>query len=162
MRRHDPVPPVQFARESIRRAVGKASPHTWDGVPQGIAALEAYLADVMDADKDFADCEEWFCWAAFERLMARQCCAVWLSRMAALLGNPHAQWLRQAATHYTKAYEHYEQYRRAVMAGEPSRLSLRQRARTPERIKAIAPVLRRGIDEETRGLEILKGVAKSL
>jgi hypothetical protein len=39
-----------------------------------LAALRAYLSDVADSSKSLAKCEEWFCWAAFQRLMARRCC----------------------------------------------------------------------------------------
>ncbi|MGD8451813.1 MAG: hypothetical protein PVJ57_08345 [Phycisphaerae bacterium] len=154
-----PQPTRQIDAEALRRAVAKAAPHTWRGVPQGLAALEAYLVDVADPNKAFAETPEWFCWAAFERLTARKCCALWLRRLAERFGAPARKPLRAAADHYAAAYEQYEQYRRAVTAGEPTREDLLHRARTPARIAAILPLLTAGIEEETRGLEQLQAAA---
>ncbi len=61
------------------------------GIPQGMAALQQYLADVSDESKDFAECEEWFCWAAFERLMARRCSEVWLRSITGHLDGEAAE-----------------------------------------------------------------------
>ena len=69
-------------RKAIRRALEKGRPHEIDGIPQGQAALEVYPSDVSDTEKDFSTCEEWFCWAAFERLVAGKCAEVWLSSVA--------------------------------------------------------------------------------
>ena len=156
----EPLPVKQIAEMAVQRAARIGAPHVWDGVPQGQAALEAYLGDVANPDRDFAQCAEWFCWAAFERLLARKCAALWLRRMAELLGPPHDEPLNAAAEHYAAAYEHYEQYRATVMAGEPHAASLQQVARTPERIAVIAPLLSAGIAAEKRGLEAVQVAAR--
>jgi hypothetical protein len=155
VRQSDPLAPEQLARGALKRAVAKGRSHEADGVPHGMAALEAYLGDVADPDKDFADCQEWFCWAAFERLMARRCCEVWLGKTAASLPGPVGGLVREAARHYGDAHRHYEQYRSAVSAGEPTPVALRERARSRERIERICPLLRRGIGAEREGLAAL-------
>ncbi|MBN2562833.1 MAG: hypothetical protein JXQ75_18065 [Phycisphaerae bacterium] len=162
VRERDPLPQEQLAGEAVRRAAAKAARHTWEGVPQGLAALEAYCADVANPDKDFAETEEWFCWAAFERLMARKCCAVWLRRVAPMFGSPVDEQLRAAADHYATAYEQYERFRCAVAAGEPSTHNLQQRARTPERVAAIAPTLKSAIAEETVGVKALHAAVAAM
>ena len=156
----EPVPRKQFLREALQRAVAKGSSHEADGEPQGVAALEAYLADVKDPSKDFADSSEWFCWAAFQRLMARRCAAVWLTRIVSELAGDVASHVQEAAQHYQRAFECYEEYRQEVHGGEPTPLSHEQRARTPERIAVIGPILEAGINAEKAGLASLaKAVA---
>ena len=156
----EPLPGEQLLREALAHAVAKGSPHEAVGAPQGTAALEAYVADVRDPAKDFADCGEWFCWAAFQRLTARRCAAVWLTRISDELPQAAADHVRQAAEHYQEAFELYEQYRQEVHAGEPTPLTVEQRARTPERIAVIAPILEAGIEAEKAGLASLaKAVA---
>jgi len=155
VRAREAEPPEQIAREALRRALRKASAHEHGGVPQGIAALRAYLADIADPSKDFAECVEWFCWAAFERLMARKCCSVWLRSLKGLVPDECAGSLDDAAGLYSKAFQLYEQYRAEVAAGEPTPLSLSERARTPERISVIAPLLEQAISVEAAGIEAL-------
>ena len=150
------MPKDEITRQALARAVAKGSAHESGGVPQGMAALEAYLADVCDPSKDFADCGEWFCWAAFERLAARRCCQVWLRSVADDLPPAVRRPILQAADQYRKAFEHYDRYRAEGLGGEPTPLSLRERARTEERIGVIAPILRQGIEAERAGIEKLK------
>ena len=158
----DPQPPDRIVRAALGRAAAKARPHEAHGAPQGMAALEAYLADVKDPAKDFADCGEWFCWAAYERLMARRCCQVWLSRIAEDLPDNAARHVRDAATHYGQAFDRYDQYRAEVHAGEPTPLSLEQRARTPERIAVVAPILESAIAAEASGMDALHAAVAAL
>jgi hypothetical protein len=143
------LPERELYFRALRRAVKRASPHEIDGVPQGLAALEAYAADVADAGKDFEKGGEWFCWGTFERLDARKCCGVWLRRAAEVLNEPG---LGRAAERYERAYGLYAQYRAAVGAGQPTEESLQERARTPERIAKIVPMLRGAIDAEREGI----------
>jgi hypothetical protein len=148
--------------EALRRAASKGSPHAWGGVPQGMAALEAYLADVADPGKDFAKCGEWFCWAAFERLSARKCAAAWLETLSQKLPGSVGRQVSTAARQYHEAFDAYERFRAAVGAGEPTPLALHQRARTPDRISMIVPILKQGIAAEAAGLEALAKAAGSL
>lgn len=154
--------PEQIAGEALRRALRKASAHEHRGVPQGMAALRAYLADVSDPSKNFADCGEWFCWAAFERLTARKCCSVWLRSLRGVVPGDAGRLLVEAAGLYGSAFELYEQYRAEVLAGEPTPLNLQERARTPERISVIAPLLEQAISAEAAGIEALGRVVEAL
>ncbi len=147
-------------RASLQRAVGKGAPHTWSGTPQGLTALEAYAADVADPAKDFAKTQEWFCWAAFSRLMARRCCDVWLTAVAPVLDGRAATLAREAAAQYGRAFQSYDRFRREVSAGEPTTLSFHQRARAPERLGHIAATLREGVRAEEAGLAVLELAAK--
>ncbi|MBM4038771.1 MAG: hypothetical protein FJ290_09670 [Planctomycetes bacterium] len=148
----------QLCRDALRRAVQKASPHEWQGIPQGLAALEAYRADVADPKKAFDGGERgcWFCWGAFERLSARKCCAEWLKSAADVLGGDARVPLLAASGHYRKAFELYDRYRAAAGAGERSDLSLQARARTPERIAALLPLIDQAIAEERAGIEEMR------
>ena len=152
----------QLIREALARAVKKALPHEYDGVPQGLAALEAYRKDVADPTKDFDKRGEWFCWGTFERLMARRCCAEWLRSAADALGGPARQPLLAAAERYAKAFESYNAYRVATGAGEADNRPLKERARTPERIAVLLPLLDRAIAEERAGIEELKKALAAL
>jgi hypothetical protein len=162
VREREPEPPEQLLAASLRRAAQKGSEHALHGVPQGMSALKAYRADVADAGKDFAKCGEWFCWAAFERLMARKCAAVWLASVALKFKGKLSKYLKDAARRYGRAWRHYEEYRAAVGAGEPTVQSLQQRARTPERIAAILPFLDQAINEEAAGLRRLESAVALL
>jgi hypothetical protein len=162
VKKGEPQPRDAMLRESLARAVAKASPHNWKGVPQGLSALEAYLADVENPQKDFEKCGEYFCWATFERLSSRRCCATWLARLADLLGGEAKAPLVAAAKHYEEAFGLYEEFRKATLSGEETNLKLRERARTPERIKVIAPILRAGIEAERKGLEEMKKALETL
>jgi hypothetical protein len=114
---------------------------------------------VQDPAKDFAESGEWFCWAAFERLMARKCCEVWLPSAAGQVDGAAREHILAASRHYGRAWEFYEQFRSEVQGGEPTPLGLRERARTPERIAVIGPLLEQGIIAEAEGLRALrKGV----
>ena len=63
---------------------------------------------------------------------------------------------------YGKAFRHYELYLGEVHGSDPSRPTLRERARTPERIRAATPHLERAIAEETSGLDTLEEALKLL
>jgi hypothetical protein len=121
-----------------------------------LAALRAYLADVADESKDFPDQEEWFCWATFERLMARRCCELWLRSCADAYNAEVESLLRGSSDSYGEAYQHYEQYRSAVQDGFSPGFTLQERARTPERISVVAPILEQGIAAESKGLGLLE------
>lgn len=123
--------------------------------------MRAYLEDVKDPDKDFSNCTEWFCWAAFERLCARKACAMWLRRVAEVGSEDVREHLLAAARQYAKAYRLYDRFRATVVEGAPER-SLEERARTPERIAIIAPVLSRAIEEEAVGIRALEKAASLL
>ena len=143
-KRREPEPGEEIFRTALTRAVETAAP--------GVAALEAYLADVEDHGKDFARSGEWFCWGAFERLSARWCAARWLRRSADVVPDARENLL-EAADRYDRAFQLYEQYRVEARCGVPTNLSLHERARTPERIAAIAPILREAIQTEAAGVE---------
>jgi DNA gyrase inhibitor GyrI len=148
--------PEDVTRETLGRALALAVPQSEGGVPEGMTALEAYLADVEDPGKDFEGTGEWFCWATFERLTARRCCADWLRSAADLLGGQAGWRLLAAAGHYERAFEAYSEYDRLVHAEEGSGKSLQEQVRTAERIAVLAPILRRGIEAEEAGIEELR------
>jgi hypothetical protein len=156
------LPEDQIRRLALRRAVAKGKPHEWKGTPQGMAALRAYLVDVNDETKDFSDMEEWFCWATFERLMARRCCELWLHSAAESFGENVESLLRDAARDYGEAFRQYESYRSTVQDGYRPGVSLHERARTPERIATIAPILEAGIAAESVGLERMEQAVELL
>ncbi len=135
--------------------MAKGRAHSHEGIPQGLAALRAYLAHVADPSKDFAGAGEWFCWAAFERLMARRCCEIWLRSAAEQLDGNARKVVLDAAESYGEAFQCYDHYRSEVGAGEPSPPSNEERARTPDRIAVTAGILERGIAAEAAGLDAL-------
>lgn len=151
-RKGEPMARRQLYREALARAIGKASPHDWEGVPQGLAALKAYRQDLADPARDFVGRDTWFCWATFERLSARHCCAAWLEKAAGVLGGAARAPLLAAADHYQRAFAQYDGFRKATGAGEPNGQPLAQ-LRTPEGIAAILLPLDRGIDEERAGIQ---------
>ncbi len=155
VRRRDPAHRDQIRRLALKRAVAFGEADDWRGIPQGTAALRRYLADVRDETKSFSDSEEWFCWATFERLMARRCSEIWLRSSSEHLDGDARALVAEAADNYGEAFQCYDHYLTEVGLGAP-RLSLRQRARTPERIAVISEILERGIDAETAGLGALK------
>jgi hypothetical protein len=150
-----PKPPKDIRLAALRRAVDKGLGHEWNGVPQGLNALRSYLADVRDPEKDFAETPEWFCWATFERLMARRCAEVWLRSVAAVLEGPVAQKVAAAANQYGEAFQWYDRYREETQGYDRPRPTLWERARAPHRIDTIVPLLEKGIAAEARGLEAL-------
>ncbi len=155
----DAEPCDEILRRALTRAVEKGKAGPWQGTAQGLAALREYLADVSDPAKGFEGTPEWFCWATFERLMARRCCEVWL-RSAAKHFDGEARHLATEAAHaYGEAFRYYDRYCAAVR--EPPHLSLEQRARTPDRIPVVADLLECGISAETSGLERLEQAVAS-
>jgi hypothetical protein len=157
----DPEPRPDITRQALRRAVAKGRPHDWHGVPQGLAALRQYLADVRDPKKDFAACPDWLCWAAFERLMARRCAEVWLRRVAAelpggttALATAAAERQVAAADRYGAAFSHYGRYLAALGDGERDRGG-GQGLSPAVRIAEAAPHLERAIAAEAEGLDVL-------
>jgi len=147
--------PHDITRAALERAVAKGKAHEWEGVPQGLAALRQYHADVSDPAKDFSECSEWFCWAAFQRLMARRCAEVWLRSVATTLSSGAQRLVATAADRYGEAFRHYDRYLAEIRGDDPPGHTLRERARTPERISVIAPLLESAIAEEAAGLEVL-------
>jgi hypothetical protein len=162
VRRREAPPDERVLRSALERAVAKGKAHTWKGIPQGAAALQDYRDDVADATKLFSATEEWFCWAAFERLMARRCCEVWLRSTAEHLDARARELTLAAAERYGEAFGCYDRYRSLVHGGEPTPLSLQERARTPERIAIIVDVLDQGIAAEAKGLSALEQVVATL
>ncbi len=156
------MPEDEIRLLALRRAVTKGRAHDWKGVPQGLSALKAYLVDLSDESKDYRDTEEWFCWAAFERLMARRCCESWLHDCAPHYEGEVARLLQAAANSYGEAFRRYEEYRSAVQDGFSPRATLQERARTPERIAVIAPILEQGIAAESEGLGLLERAVELL
>jgi hypothetical protein len=118
-------------------------------------ALRRYLADVRDPAKHFADTSEWFCWAAFERLMARRCAEVWLRSVAARLEGTISHRVAAAADLYGEAFQWYDRYLGETQGCNPPRPTLWERVRSPDRIATIAPLLENGIAAEAKGLEAL-------
>lgn len=155
VRRSKARPRDEIRRAALERAVAKGSAHSWEGTPQGMAALQRYLADVADVTKDFADTGEWFCWAAFERLMARRCCEVWLRSTAAEFEGELRELVSETACRYGEAFRWYDRYRSEVGAGERRPRSNEHSARTPDRIAATACLLESGINAEAAGLDVL-------
>lgn len=156
VKQRDPNPRDQIQRLALQRAVARGEAHSWEGTPQGLAALEQYLIDVRDVSKDFAETEEWFCWATFERLAARRCCQVWLQTIAEHLDDEARKYTAAAAERFGAAFGCYENYGAEVGCEGPTRLSLQERARTPERIAVIGDILEEGIKAETEGLNLLR------
>jgi len=159
VRKRNPLPERELHLRALERAVRLGSAHAWSGVPQGLAALEAYAADVADPSQDFATTGEWFCWATFNRLDARKCAAIWLEQAAQVLGESE---LSRAAACYHLAYESYAQYRKAVGAGESQDKSLQERVRTPANAAEVSSLLRRGIEHERAGLEAMAAALEKL
>jgi hypothetical protein len=149
-------PQEEITRAALGRAVAKGREREWEEVTQGLAALRAYLEDVKDPTKDFSTCETWFCWATFERLMARRCSEVWLRTVASTQSGAAMDLLSTAADHYGEAFRCYDRYLGEIEGCSRPNLSLQERARTPERIEVIAPILERGIAAEASGLEVLE------
>lgn len=152
----------EIRRESLARALAKGRGHEWRGVPQGLSALRSYLADVSDPARDFRETPEWFCWAAFERLMARRCAQVWLEAVAGTLPRSEKELAKRAAAGYGEAFRCYDRYLGEVRESTPSRLSFQQRARSPDRIWTIAPLLAEGIGAEERALDHLQELVDCL
>jgi len=121
-----------------------------------MSALEAYLKDVADPGKDFPDGDEWFCWATFQRLTARKCCAEWLRAAAKVLGGDAKAPLTAAADHYERAFESYSAYDKLVHAEEGPGV------RTAEGKAAIAPLLRDGIEAERAAIAQLAVALRAL
>jgi hypothetical protein len=155
-------PPDQIRNAALERAVEKGSAHAWKDAPQGMAALQLYLKDVSDITKDFADRGEWFCWATFERLMARRCCEVWLRRAAREFDGKLQSLVSEAADHYGAAFGWYDRYRVEVGAGELAPKSNEEKARKTDRIEATARLLKSGIEAEAAGLEVLEQAVSAL
>jgi hypothetical protein len=150
----EPQPQERITHEALRRAVAKGAPHDWHGVPQGLAALRRYLADVRDPAKDFATCQAWLCWAAFERLMARRSAEVWLRSVAGRSKGEAQRLLSTAADRYGDAFAHYDRYRAAIRDSKQERADP-ESARTPARSVEAAQHLERGIVAESTGLDVL-------
>ena len=144
VKRKEPQPRREMFRDALALAVQSALPR---GRQAGLGALEAYLADVKDPKKDFKRVGEWFCWATFERLQARWCCAAWLRRAAEVLGRAREPLLA-AARHYEAAFKLYDEYRRELHADLPVGLAFR----APEHIAIVAPILQQGIEAERKGV----------
>jgi len=155
VKRHEARPHDEIRRAALERAVERGTAHSWKGSPQGMAALQCYLADVSDVTKDFADNGEWFCWAAFERLMARRCCEVWLHRTAQGLAGKVRTLVSEAAECYGEAFKWYDLYRSEMGAGESAPRSNEEKARAPDRIAATTQILESGIEAESKGLDVL-------
>jgi hypothetical protein len=145
----------QIRRAALERAAGRSRAEPWHGTPQGLAALRTYLADVSDATKDFANVPEWFCWAAFERLMARRCAEVWLRALAAEVNGAARRHVEEAAARYGRAFQSYERFRSEVQDGQPSAGRL-ERARDPGRIRVLQEHLKQGIAAEEAGADALE------
>ncbi len=143
---HPAVARRQLQCQALARAVALANRQEWDHAPQGLAALTTYLQDIGDEKKDFAKCAEWFCWAAFERLSARKCCAVWLRSAAEEIGGPARAPLLAAAQHYDNAFTAYDHFRLATADNGKGGV------RNPEKIAEIVPIMKQGIDEERAGV----------
>ena len=159
---NEPRSKEETTRLALSRAVDKGKGHEWNGVPQGLSALRKYLSDVLDPGKDFEETHEWFCWATFERLMARRCSEVWLRSVGEQQSGDAGRLILAAADHYGEAFRSYDQFLGETQGCNPPRASLRERARAPERIKACAPLLERGIEEEAQGLKVLEGAVPLL
>ena len=162
VKEREPRPREEITRAALGRALAKGKEHEWKGVPQGLAALRQYLSDVLDPNKDFSECSEWFCWAAFERLMARRCSEVWLRSVAGTQTGDAKGLLTAVADHYGEAFRHYDRYLGEIEGCTRPHLDLQERARTPERIRVVAPLLERGIAEEALALEALEEAMKLL
>jgi hypothetical protein len=152
----EPMERKQLYLAALARAITKASPHEHNGAPQGLAALEAYRRDVADPSKTFEKTSEWFCWATFERLMARRCCSVWLASATQVLGEPARAPLLEASAHYARAFEAYRRYETLVHEGEGTGVPLHERLRTPSMISKFAPLLDEAIAAERAGIAAMK------
>jgi hypothetical protein len=158
-----PAPREEIYRESLRRALAAAEDPGIEQTPRGLAALDAYLADVKDPDKSFENISEWFCWATFERLTARKQAAGWLrGRVAGAVGEEAKVHVLAAADQYDNAFEAYHAYDLEVHREDLGDLSWHEKFRTPERIAALAEPLETGIQAEKAAVEHLRKAAAIL
>ena len=158
----EPLPREDVTKSALRRAVQKGQGHDWDGVPQGLTALRAYLADVGDPTKTFEEAGEWFCWATFERLMARRCSEVWLKSVSRELSGEAGRLTSVAADRFGAAFRCYDLFLGETQGCNPPRATLVERARSPGQIERSVPLLERGIQLEALGLEILEAAVRHL
>jgi hypothetical protein len=158
VRERDPLSKQEIVRAALRRAWDRGRRHVHDGVPQGLAGLHAYQADIGDPERSFQEAQEWLCWAALQRLMARRCSEVWLRTVAAEVPDA-SPFLRAAAQCYGKAFRHYRRFRQELGAsasrGQPD-------SRVPERSPAAVRALGRGIEAEAAGLAALEEAVEQL
>jgi hypothetical protein len=154
VKRREAEPAEKIRARALKRAVVKGR--------SAVAPLQSYLSDVRDESKAFANTEEWFCWAAFERLIARRCCEVWLRRTAKQIEGEAAKLVAAAAERYGEAHTFYGRYCDEVHGRENTPESPRERARKPERIAIIASLLEKGISAESAGLALLARAAPTL
>jgi len=162
VKKHERRAAQEVTKSSLVRAVQKGKAHEWHGVPQGLAALRAYLADVWDPAKTFEGASEWFCWATFERLMARRCSEVWLRPVGQGLSGEARRLMQVAADRFGEAFRYYDLFLGETQGCNPPRATLFERARAPERIERCAPLLEQGIDREASGLEVLETAVELL
>lgn len=94
--------------------------------------------------------------------MARRCCDVWLRSAAAYLTDTARDLALEAARHYGEAFSSYDKYRSEICTGENTPVGLRERARAPERIAVIVPILEEAIAAEAKGLSVLKRAVETL
>lgn len=155
VKEREPEPRDRIRHRALERALAKGEAHEYEGVPQGMAALQRYHADVADATKDFPDTSEWFCWAGFERLMARRCCEVWLRSVVDEMEGEASKLLSQAADRFGEAFRWYDRFGYELDVGKPIPPRPDQVARPPERATAIAAPLGKGIAAEAEGRSAL-------
>jgi hypothetical protein len=156
-----PFPVPEFLRMGLVNAAEAAHARRFGGLPVGKWALEKYAKDFENPNLDFSgDAVAWLCYGAFNQLSARKNAAAWLRRVANVL--PGAESLLPVADMYQQAYEAYEEFRREGRFGFPTNLSYHERARTPEQIAVLAPILRRGVEIEWRAGDALRTTVNKL
>jgi hypothetical protein len=88
--------------------------------------------------------------------MARRCSEVWLRSVGEGFGGDMGKMILAAADQYGQAFRYYDQFLGETQGCDPPRPTLRERARSPDRIEASAPLLEKGIEAEASGLEVLE------
>ncbi len=142
--------------KGLQRAVHYATMPEWKGAATGLAGLDTYAADVADPAKDFANHSDWFCWATFNRIDARVCAADWLREAADVLGGDARRPLLAAADQYARAFKSYSEFQAGLGGGDDSAQAFLERVRTPEKVAALAPLLKAGVEAERAGVAELK------
>ncbi len=94
--------------------------------------------------------------------MAVRCSEVWLRSVAGTQTGDAKGLLTAVADHYGEAFRNYDLYLGEIEGCTRPHPDLQERTRTPERIRAVAPLLERAIAEEALALEALEEAMKLL
>ncbi len=148
--------------KGLQRAVHYETMPEWKGAATGLAGLDVYAADAADPAKDFADHSDWFCWATFNRIDTRVCAADWLRDAADVLGGDARRPLLAAADQYARAFKSYTEFQAGLGGGDDSAEAFLERIRKPEKVAALAPLLKSAVEAERAGVAQLQAGLRAL